>query len=97
MRFENFSFVDGLFMSGASILMVFILLTLLYFMIYLMNFLPKEGMSGGKGRGKPAAPAPPAASASDEEDEMVAMLTAAAVAKEELEGDIRIKSVKRIQ
>ena len=92
MNIENFQFSDGITMSIFAMLVVFLILILLQLIIYSFKFLPQD-----LGQKKSAAPsAAPAAVENDEEERMVAMLTAAALAKEEYQGNVKIKSIKRI-
>ncbi len=95
MDINNFQFSDGITMSIFAMLVVFLILVLLQMIIYSFKFLPQDL----NGKNKAAASAPVAASAlqdHDEEERMVAMLTASALAKEEYQGNVKIKSIKRI-
>ncbi len=97
MDLTNFTLMDGVELSIFAMLVVFIILVILQFIVYAFKFLPREL--------KEQAPdvRPPhhrhqteKENDGDEEDEMVAMLTASALAKEEIKGNVRIKSIKRI-
>jgi sodium pump decarboxylase gamma subunit len=92
MNIENFQFSDGVTMSIFAMLVVFLILVLLQLIIYSFKFLPQD-----LGQKKSAAPsAAPAAVENDEEERNVAMLTPAALAKEKYQGNVKIKSIKRI-
>ncbi|HSL85543.1 MAG TPA: OadG family protein [Bacteroidales bacterium] len=96
MDINNFQFSDGITMSIFAMLVVFIILVLLQFLIYAFKFLPQDL----NGKNKSVATAPVMNRIpdqdDDEEERMVAMLTASALAKEEYQGNVKIKSVKRI-
>jgi len=95
MDINNFQFSDGIVMSIFAMLVVFIILVLLQMIIYSFKFLPKDL----NGKNKVAVSAPAAApfqQENDDEERMVAMLTASALAKEEYQGNVKIKSIKRI-
>jgi sodium pump decarboxylase gamma subunit len=95
MNIENFQFSDGIIMSIFAMLVVFIILILLQFIIYAFKFMPQD--LGRKKRKTDADDNLQQASVeNDEEERMVAMLTAAALAKEEYQGNVKIKSIKRI-
>lgn len=91
MDLTNFSLMDGVQLSIFAMLVVFIILMLLQVVIYAFKFLPKEEQVK-----TPVAQPLQYQQNLDEEDEMVAMLTAAALAKEDYKGNVRIKSIKRI-
>lgn len=92
MNLENFQFSDGVTMSIFAMLVVFLILILLQLIIYSFKFLPQD-----LGRRKSVStPEDSMAAEDDEEERMVAMLTAAALAKEDYSGNVRIKSIKRI-
>ena len=91
MDLTNFSLMDGVQLSIFAMLVVFIILVLLQVIIYAFKFLPKEEQVKA-----PVAQPVHQETNLDEEDEMVAMLTAASLAKEEYNGNVRIKSIKRI-
>ncbi len=95
MDINNFQFSDGITMSIFAMLVVFIILVLLQMIIYSFKFLPKD--LNGKNKTAVSAPAAaPLLQDNDEEERMVAMLTASALAKEEYQGNVKIKSIKRI-
>ncbi|MBO1264516.1 OadG family protein [Proteiniclasticum sp. SCR006] len=95
MDINNFQFSDGITMSIFAMLVVFLILVLLQMIIYSFKFLPQD--LNGKNKAVTAAPvAAPAHQDNDEEDRMVAMLTASALAKEEYQGNVKVKSIKRI-
>jgi len=95
MDINNFQFSDGITMSIFAMLVVFIILVLLQMIIYAFKFLPKD--LNGKNKAAVSAPAAaPFLQENDEEERMVAMLTASALAKEEYQGNVKIKSIKRI-
>ena len=95
MDINNFQFSDGIVMSIFAMLVVFIILVLLQLIIYSFKFLPKD--LNGKNKAVVTAPAAtPFLQDNDEEERMVAMLTASALAKEEYQGNVKIKSIKRI-
>lgn len=95
MDINNFQFSDGITMSIFAMLVVFIILILLQMIIYSFKFLPKD--LNGKNKAAVSAPAAaPLLQDNDEEERMVAMLTASALAKEEYQGNVKIKSIKRI-
>ena len=95
MDINNFQFSDGITMSIFAMLVVFIILVLLQMIIYSFKFLPKD--LNGKNKAAVSAPAAaPLLQDNDEEERMVAMLTASALAKEEYQGNVKIKSIKRI-
>ena len=95
MDINNFQFSDGITMSIFAMLVVFLILVLLQMIIYAFKFLPQDL----KGKNKAVAAAPAAAPVhqdNDEEERMVAMLTVSALAKEEYQGNVKVKSIKRI-
>jgi sodium pump decarboxylase gamma subunit len=95
MDINNFQFSDGITMSIFAMLVVFLILVLLQMIIYAFKFLPQD--LNGKNKAVAAAPAAaPVHQDNDEEERMVAMLTASALAKEEYQGNVKIKSIKRI-
>ena len=95
MDINNFQFSDGITMSIFAMLVVFLILVLLQMIIYSFKFLPQD--LNGKNKAVAAAPAAaPAHQDNDEEERMVAMLTASALAKEEYQGNVKVKSIKRI-
>lgn len=90
MDIANFTFTDGLMVSLFGIVIVFLILVLLQLVVMLFRFLPKEPevkktVTSGHGP-----------SQEDDEDELVAMLTASVLAQEGYRGDVRIKSIRRI-
>ena len=95
MDINNFQFSDGITMSIFAMLVVFLILVLLQMIIYAFKFLPQD--LNGKTKAVAAAPAAaPVHQDNDEEERMVAMLTASALAKEEYQGNVKVKSIKRI-
>lgn len=95
MDINNFQFSDGITMSIFAMLVVFLILVLLQMIIYAFKFLPQD--LNGKNKAVAAAPAAaPIHQDNDEEERMVAMLTASALAKEEYQGNVKVKSIKRI-
>src|SRR5690554_3518920 len=96
MDLNNFQFSGGITMSIFAMLVVFLILVLLQMIIYSFKFLPQD--LNGKNKAVAAAPAAaaPVHQDNDEEERMVAMLTASALAKEEYQGNVKIKSIKRI-
>lgn len=95
MDINNFQFSDGITMSIFAMLVVFLILVLLQMIIYAFKFLPQD--FNGKNKAVAAAPAAaPVHQDNDEEERMVAMLTASALAKEEYQGNVKVKSIKRI-
>ncbi|NCC80625.1 MAG: ADP-ribose pyrophosphatase [Clostridia bacterium] len=95
MDINNFQFSDGITMSIFAMLVVFLILVLLQMIIYSFKFLPQD--LNGKNKAVAAAPAAaPVHQDNDEEERMVAMLTASALAKEEYQGNVKVKSIKRI-
>jgi sodium pump decarboxylase gamma subunit len=95
MDINNFQFSDGITMSIFAMLVVFLILVLLQMIIYAFKFLPQD--LNGKNKAVAAAPAAaPVHQDNDEEERMVAMLTASALAKEEYQGNVKVKSIKRI-
>lgn len=95
MDINNFQFSDGITMSIFAMLVVFIILILLQMIIYSFKFLPKD-LNGKNKAAVSATAAAPLLQDNDEEERMVAMLTASALAKEEYQGNVKIKSIKRI-
>ena len=94
MDINNFQFSDGITMSIFAMLVVFLILVLLQMIIYSFKFLPQD--LNGKNKAVAAAPAAaPVHQDNDEEERMVAMLTASALAKEEYQGNVKVKSIKR--
>ena len=85
----NFTFLDGLKITIPSILIVFLILIVLLFIISFFKYLPKDKIVEKTKKSM-------AINKSNDEDEMVAMLMASIVAKEDLAGDVKIKSIKRI-
>lgn len=96
MDINNFQFADGITMSIFAMLVVFIILVLLQFIIYAFKFLPQDLNRKSKVAETLPPSVPTFGQDSDEEERMVAMLTASALAKEEYQGNVKIKSVKRI-
>ena len=96
MDINNFQFADGITMSIFAMLVVFIILVLLQFIIYSFKFLPQDLNGKKKAADTPQATAPAFGQDNDEEERLVAMLTASALAKEDYQGNVKIKSVKRI-
>jgi Na+-transporting methylmalonyl-CoA/oxaloacetate decarboxylase gamma subunit len=94
MDIANFSLMDGIRLSIFAMLVVFLILVLLQFIIYSFKFLPRDLGLKKSGDPDPSGPAP---IQSQDEDEMVAMLMASILAKEELKGNIIVKSIKRIR
>jgi sodium pump decarboxylase gamma subunit len=95
MDINNFQFSDGITMSIFAMIVVFLILILLQMIIYAFKFLPQD--LNGKNKAVAAAPAAaPVHQDNDEEERMVAMLTASALAKEEYQGNVKVKSIKRI-
>lgn len=95
MDINNFQFSDGITMSIFAMLVVFLILVLLQMIIYAFKFLPQD--LNGKNKAVAAAPAAaPVHQDNDEEERMIAMLTASALAKEEYQGNVKVKSIKRI-
>lgn len=90
MDIANFTFTDGLMVSLFGIVIVFLILVLLQLVVMLFRFLPKEPEV------KKAVASGHGPSQEDDEDELVAMLTASVLAKEGYLGDVRIKSIRRI-
>lgn len=95
MDINNFQFSDGITMSIFAMLVVFLILVFLQMIIYSFKFLPQD--LNGKNKAAVSAPAAaPLLQENDEEERMVAMLTASALAKEEYQGNVKVKSIKRI-
>jgi len=95
MDINNFQFSDGIVMSIFAMLVVFIILVFLQMIVYAFKFLPQD--LNGKNKVAVSAPAAaPLLQENDDEERMVAMLTASALAKEEYQGNVKIKSIKRI-
>ena len=95
MDINNFQFSDGIVMSIFAMLVVFIILVFLQMIVYAFKFLPQD--LNGKNKVVVSAPAAaPLLQENDDEERMVAMLTASALAKEEYQGNVKIKSIKRI-
>jgi Na+-transporting methylmalonyl-CoA/oxaloacetate decarboxylase gamma subunit len=94
MNIADFTLMDGVRLSIFAMLVVFLILILLQFIIYSFKFLPKDL---GLKKSEDSLPAGIATSShSKDEDEMIAMLMASILAKDEMKGNIRIKSIKRI-
>ena len=96
MDINNFQFADGITMSIFAMLVVFIILILLQFIIYAFRFLPQDLNGKNKVAQNLPSSVPAFGQDNDEEERLVAMLTASALAKEEYQGNVKIKSVKRI-
>lgn len=100
------NFLEGVGVSIGSMLIVFLILVLLAMVISLFRFLPADKEEARKKKVKPSAgPAGLKASGSsaasgagnDDEERMVAMLTAACLAKEAYKGHVRIVSCERVK
>lgn len=87
----NFTFLDGLKLTVPSILIVFLILIVLFFIISFFKYLPKDKVTEKTKKSKAAS------NSSNDEDKMVAMLMASIASKEDFDGDVRIKSIKRIK
>ncbi|MBP1920527.1 OadG family transporter subunit [Youngiibacter multivorans] len=94
MDIANFSLMDGIRLSIFAMLVVFLILVLLQFIIYSFKFLPKDLGIKKSEVSNPSGTVP--SINSQDEDEMVAMLMASILAKDDMKGNIRIKSIKRI-
>ncbi|HHT24995.1 MAG TPA: hypothetical protein GXZ76_05710 [Clostridiaceae bacterium] len=95
---EKYSIGEGVIVSLFSMLIVFLLLLLLSIIITLLKFIPFQDRD--KNAKKPVAAgaqnhAVAISSTEDEEERLVAMLTASCLAKNEIDGDVKVVSVER--
>ena len=92
MDMNNFTVWHGILVSLFIMLIVFLILYLLAVILGSLKYIVK----GPETTEKQEPTLPTATSYTDAEEKMVAMLTAACVAKQELKKDVQIVSCKRI-
>lgn len=94
---EKYSIGEGIIVSLFSMLIVFLILLLLSVIFALLKYIPfkdkeqnsKKPVAAGAHNQTQISPA------DDAEERMVAMLVASCLAKDEINGDIRVVSVER--
>ncbi|NLJ70172.1 MAG: hypothetical protein GX328_01735 [Clostridiaceae bacterium] len=95
---EKYSMGEGVVVSLFSMLIVFLLLLLLSIIITLLKYIPfKNDVASAE---KPISAGAEnntvvSSSVADEEERMVAMLVASCLAKDEIDGDVKVVSVER--
>ncbi|HHU54120.1 MAG TPA: hypothetical protein GXZ43_08665 [Clostridiaceae bacterium] len=95
---EKYSMGDGIIVSIFSMLIVFLILLLLTIIVMLLKYIPFKDTEKTNAKPVPVAAqndAVTSLSAADEEERMVAMLAASCLAKDEIDGDVRVVSVER--
>lgn len=94
---NHMTVLEGFVLSLFIILIVFLILWLLSLILSLLKYLPSAAGTETAEKAKKDGVTAQAAAAGDTDQYMVAVLTAACVAKRTLQKDVRIISCKRIK
>ena len=89
---NNIGFLEGLEISAVAMLGVFVILTLIFFILNFMKYLPQD---------KPVVKAPSPVmntmTDDDSEERVAAMIVASITARKQTGKDVHIKSIERIK